>query len=131
LVDGKQYRTRLRTWGGGTKSEWTDYQLLTAVADPTPPGPVTDVSVTEGTGQALFQWTAPNSSNYFACRLYLNTTNSFSGASLVATEYGPPSAIDQRTILGLDDGDYYAWLVAINPSGRAASAVPTGIFSVS
>lgn len=131
LVDGKQYRTRLRTWGGGTKSEWTDYQLLTAVADPTPPGPVTDVSVSEGTGQALFQWTAPNSSNYFACRIYIGTTNVLDDADLAATEYGPPSAIDQRTILGLDDGDYYAWLVAINPSGRPASAVPTGIFAVS
>ncbi|WP_188348421.1 hypothetical protein [Agrobacterium tumefaciens] len=52
-------------------------------------------------------------------------------ASLVATEYGPPSATDQRTIIGLDDGDYYAWLVAINPSGRPASPVPTGIFTVS
>ncbi|MDH0118152.1 hypothetical protein N7379_27250, partial [Rhizobium pusense] len=76
-------------------------------------------------------WTAPNSSNYFACRIYIGTTNVLDDAELAATEYGPPSAIDQRTILGLDDGDYYAWLVAINPSGRPASAVPTGVFSVS
>lgn len=131
LVDGKEYRTRLRAWGVGTSSQWTEYQLLTAVADPAPPGPVTDVSVSEGTGQALFEWTAPNSSNYFACRVYVGTIDDPDEATLVATEYGPPSAIDQRTILGLDEGDYFGWLVAINTSGRPAAAAPTGMFTVS
>jgi hypothetical protein len=99
--------------------------------DPVAPGVVTDVSVTEGVGQALFEWTAPNSPNYYACRIYVGTTNVLADAVLVATEYGPPSAIDNRTVLGLVPGDYYGWLVAINPSGRPAAAAPTGIFTVS
>ena len=131
LVDGEQYKVRLRAWGGGTASAWTGYITLTATADPSPPAVVTAVSVTPGSGQALFQWTAPNSANYFACRIYINATNNFGTATLVATEYGPPSAVDNRTVLGLSAGTKYAWLVAINPSGVASPAVATGAFIIS
>lgn len=130
LVDGEQYRVRLRAWGGGSRSDWTSYVLLTATADPVAPGVVTAVSVTPGTGQALFQWTAPNSPNYFAARLYVNTTNTFGTATLSATEYGPPSAVDNRTVLGLSAGTRYGWVVSINPSGVAAAPVATGAFIV-
>lgn len=131
LVDGDEYRFRLRAWGGGTPSEWTDYQIVTATADPVPPGPVDGVTVTEGVGQAMFEWTAPNSANYYACQIRIGTTNNLSASTLVATEYGPPSAVDNRTVLGLSAGTYYGWLLAINPSGRAAPAVATGPFTVS
>ncbi len=130
LVDGQQYRVRLRAWGGGTPSDWTDYQLVTAVADPTAPGVVTGAAVTGGAGQANFSWVAPNSANYAAVRIYINTTNSFSGATLVATEYGPPNIADGRVVTGLTAGTKYGWLVAINSSGVAASEVPTGSFTV-
>lgn len=130
LVDGEEYRVRLSAWGGGTQSAWTDYITLTATADPVAPGAVTSVSVTPGAGQAEFEWTAPNSSNYFACRIYLNTTNNLGTATLVATEYGPPSAVDLRTITSLSPGTYYAWLRSINPSGVAGTAVATGSFTV-
>lgn len=131
LVDGQQYRFRLRSWGGGTPSTWTGYQVATATADPVAPGAVASVSVSTGIGQALFEWTAPNSANYYACRIYIGTTNALVDATLVATEYGPPSAVDNRRVLGLSAGTYYGWLVAINPSGRPAAAVPTGAFVVS
>nr|CAD6417666.1 hypothetical protein REQ54_01736 [Rhizobium sp. Q54] len=130
LVDGQQYRVRLRAWGGGTPSEWTDYQLVTAVADPTAPGVVTGAAVTGGAGQANFSWVAPNSANYAAVRIYVNTTNSFSGATLVATEYGPPNIADGRVVTGLTAGTKYGWLVAINASGVAAAEVATGSFTV-
>ncbi|MDW9805250.1 hypothetical protein GOA91_20425 [Sinorhizobium meliloti] len=130
LVDGEEYRVRLRAWGGGTKSEWTDYVLLTATADPVAPGPVTGVSVTPDVGQAEFQWTAPNSSNYFACRIYINTVDNLGTATLAATEYGPPSATDLRVVTSLAAGTYYGWLRSINPSGIAGTAVATGAFVV-
>lgn len=130
LVDGEEYRVRLRAWGGGTKSEWTDYVLLTATADPVAPAPVTAVSVTPGAGQAEFQWTAPNSSNYFACRIYINTVDNLGTATLAATEYGPPSATDLRVVTSLAAGTYYGWLRSINPSGIAGTAVATGAFVV-
>lgn len=131
LVDGQEYRFRLRAWGGGTPSEWTDYILATATADPVAPGAVTSASLTGGTGQATFNWMAPNTPNYFAARLYLNTTNSFSGSTLAATEYGVAAASDARTVTGLSAGTYYGWVVAINASGVAASEVATGAATVS
>lgn len=136
LVDGEQYRVRLRAWGGGSRSEFTDYVFLTATADPVAPAPVTGVSVNVATpGQAIFQWTAPNSANYYACRIFINTTNNLGTATLAATEYGPPSAVDLRAITSLAAGTYYGWLSAINPSGKpsnaADNAVATGAFVVS
>jgi hypothetical protein len=130
LVDGQQYRVRLRAWGGGTPSAWTDYEFVTVVADPTAPGVVTGAAVTGGAGQANFSWVAPNSANYAAVRIYINTTNTFSGATLVATEYGPPNIADGRVVTGLTAGAKYGWLVAINASGVAAPEVPTGSFVV-
>jgi hypothetical protein len=130
LVDGEEYKCRLRAYGGGTKSAWTDYIFLTATADPVAPGAVTSVSATPGSGQATFQWTAPNSSNYFACRIYINTVNNLGTATLAATEYGPPSAVDNRTVVGLAAGTKYAWLRSINPSGVEGTAVATGSFVV-
>lgn len=130
LVDGQQYRARLRAWGGGTPSDWTDYQLVTAVADPTAPGVVTGASVSGGAGQGSFSWVAPNSPNYSAVRIYINTANSLTGATLVATEYGPPNIADGRVVAGLTAGVKYGFLVSINASGVASAAVATGSFTV-
>ncbi|MGG7534687.1 hypothetical protein [Rhizobium sp. 12,4] len=130
LADGTQYKFRLRAWGGGAASAWTSYQTLTATADPTPPGVVTGASATGGAGQATYNWTAPNSANYSGARLYVNTSNTFSGATLVATEYGSPSSADSHVVTGLAAGTKYGFIVAINASGVAASAVATGSFVV-
>lgn len=130
LVDGQQYRVRLRAWGGGTPSAYTDYVLVTATADPVAPGPVTGAMLTGGAGQVTFDWMAPNSANYFASRLYLSTSNTFSGATLAATEYGAAAANDARTVTGLAAGTYSGWIVAINASGVASTPVATGSATV-
>lgn len=131
LVDGAQYRFRLRAWGGGTPSEWTDYIIATATADPTPPAVVSGAAATGGSGQVNFSWVAPNSPNYAGVRLYLNTANSFTGATLVATEYGPPNIADGRVVTGVSAGTKYGFIVAINNSGVPAAAVSTGAVVVS
>lgn len=130
LVDGEQYRVRLSAWGGGTQSAWTGYTLVTATADPVAPAPVTGAAATGGVGQVTLSWTAPNSSNYFGSRLYINTSNTMTGATLAATEYGPPSSADSRLITGLAAGTRYGFVVAINPSGVSATPVATGAFTV-
>lgn len=130
LADGVQYKFRLRAYGGGTPSEWTDYQTLTATADPSPPGVVASASATGGAGSASFSWTAPNSANYAAARLYINTANTFTGSTLVATEYGPPNISDGRVVTGLTAGTKYGFVVAINASGVPAADVATGAFTV-
>lgn len=131
LGDGVEYRFRARTWSAGARSEWTDYIILTATADPVAPGVVSGVSATGGSGQITFNWTAPNSSNYSAARLYWNTTNSFGTATLAATEYGAPNAADSRIVTGVSAGTRYGWVVAINASGVAASPVATGAVTIS
>ncbi|MCB1464971.1 MAG: hypothetical protein KDJ90_21720 [Nitratireductor sp.] len=131
LADGVEYRFRLRTWSAGVTSDWTDYELRTATADPVAPAAVTGVSGTGGSGSFTFDWTAPNSGNYFAARLYLNTADDFGTATLVATEYGAPSDVENREITGLSADDYYGWVEAINASGVAASPVATGVKTVS
>ncbi|MBB2818987.1 UNVERIFIED_ORG: hypothetical protein GGD59_002232 [Rhizobium esperanzae] len=131
LADGVQYRFRLRAWSAGASSEWTDYETRTATADPTPPSPVSGVGVTTpAAGQASFSWTAPNSANYAAARIYINTTNSMTGATLVATEYGPPNIADGRLVTGLSAGTKYGFIEAINASGIAATPQATGSFTV-
>lgn len=131
LADGEEYRVRLRAFGGGTPSDWTDYEILTATADPVAPGVVTGASLTGGVSEVIFDWTAPNSSNFFAVRCYLNTVNDFSTSVLVATEYGAPAATDSRTVTGIVAGTYYGFLVAINASGVPSSNVGTGSAVVS
>jgi hypothetical protein len=126
LTDGVSFDFRARTWSAGTPSEWTDYQTLVVVADPVAPGPVVAVSATGGDGVINYFWTAPNSPNYAGSRLYWNTSNTFVGATLAATEYGAPNAPDSRTISGLGVGLRYGFIVAINSSGVAASPVATG-----
>jgi hypothetical protein len=91
---------------------------------------VTGASATGGVGQGTFNWTAPNSANYSAARIYINTVNSFSGSTLVATEYGAPSAADSRIVTGLTAGVKYGFIEAINASGVAATAVASGSFVV-
>ncbi|AYD00033.1 hypothetical protein [Neorhizobium sp. NCHU2750] len=131
LVDGAEYKARLRAWGSTTSSDWTDYVPLTATADPVPPDSVTNASVSVDDDDATFIWTAPNSSNYYACRIYIGLSDTFANATLMATEYGGPGLADQRTILNIEDGhDYYGWLVAINASGVAAPAVSVGMFTI-
>ncbi len=130
LSDGAQYRFRLRAWSNGANSAWTDYEVRTATADPTPPGIVTGLSATGGAGQIAFSWTAPNSPNYSAARIYTNTVNSFSGATLRRTEYGPPASPDSYTVTGLSAGTYYGFVEAINASGIAAAPVATGAKTV-
>ena len=130
LADGVQYRFRARTWSAGTPSAWTSYEIRTATADPVAPGIATGVSGLGGSGQITFNWTAPNSANYVGARLYWNTTNSMTGATLVATEYGPPNIADNRVVTGISAGTRYGFVVSINGSGIGATAVGTGALTV-
>lgn len=130
LVDGAEYRFRLRTRSAWKTSDYTDYIIRTAVADPTPPSVATSVSASGGSGSVSFSFTAPNSANYFASLLFLNVVNDFGTASLVATEYGAAKDVESVTVTGLSAGTYYGWVVAINASGVRAAAVATGSISV-
>jgi hypothetical protein len=130
LGDGVEYSFGARTWSVGTPSDRTAPQTLTATADPVAPGVVTGVSGVGGAGQITFNWTAPNSSNYSGARLYWNTSNTIVGATLAATEFGAPNAADTRVVTGISAGTRFGFIVAINGSGVAAAAIPTGPVTV-
>jgi hypothetical protein len=130
LADGVEYKFRLRTWSSGPSSDWSDYAIRISTADPNPPGQAQSVAAIGGSGQISFSWTAPNSANYAAARIYTSGTNSFVGATLRGTEYGPPSSADSRVITGLAAGTYYGFVEAINASGVPAPAVATGAKTV-
>ncbi len=99
-------------------------------ADPTSAGPVTGVSVSPGTGNATINWTAPNSSNYAAARIFWNTVNNFATASAVSPPTnGAPNAFSTATIT-LAAGVKYAWVVSLNRSGVEGTPVATGAFTV-
>lgn len=131
LADGSQYRFRLRTWAGGVSSDWTSYLTRTATADPTAPGVLTSPSATPGAaGEVTFGWTSPNSANYAAAEIYINTSNTITGATLITTEYGPANTADTYLATGLSAGTKYGFIKAINYSGTASAAVATGSFVV-
>ncbi|RKD68965.1 hypothetical protein [Rhizobium sp. WW_1] len=106
-------------------------ETVHTTADPTPAGPVINPSVSPGTGNATINWTAPNSGNYAAARIYWNTTNNFATATAVSPPTsGAPNAFSSATIT-LTAGVKYAWIVSLNRSGVAGTPVATGAFTVS
>ncbi len=112
--------------------EWSPIESVVSTADPTPPAPVTLASATGGTGQATYNWTAPNSANYAGARLYWNTVNNFTTATAVSPpEYGAPGLPDSHVVTGISSGTRFGWVVALNRSGIAAAQVATGSFVVS
>ncbi|MBJ6986950.1 hypothetical protein [Devosia sp. MC521] len=130
--DGGTYNYRVRTLSpAGSPGSWSSVGSITVTADPVAPGVVTAVSATGGTAQITFGWSAPNSANYAGSRLYINTSNSMTGATLVATEFGPPNIADTRVVTGVSAGTRYGFVVAINRSGIPTTAVATGAITVS
>ncbi len=131
LSDGEEYEFQARHVSlSGKGGPWTASVVLTAVADPTAPGVVTGVTKTGGAGQVVLGWTSPNSANYAAANIRRNTTNNEGTATLVRTEYGPPSTADSWTDTALAAGTYYYWIKARNASGVESASVATGAVTV-
>jgi hypothetical protein len=115
----------------GSYSPRSPTEEVHTTADPTPAGPVTGVSVSPGTGNATISWTAPNSSDYAAARIYWNTVDNFATASAVSPPiYGTPGAFATSSPITLSAGVKYAWVVSLNRSGVEGTPVPTGPFTV-
>lgn len=85
LVDGKEYRFRLRAWAGGSYSEWTSYVTRTAVADATAPMALVSFTQTAPSphlGYAAFSFTTDNDPRIRSVDLYrVAAGSSFNPAS--------------------------------------------------
>lgn len=130
LVDGVEYGFRLRTISGGAASEFTETIYRIAMADPVAPDPVLNVVANVETSALRFNWTAPNSANYFAARIYIGTSNVFENATLAIIENGSANQDENVLVEGLQAGGYYGFIEAINASGVAAEPVETGLLNV-
>jgi len=126
LVDGQEYRFRLRAWSVGSPSTWTGYVNRTATADPVAPAPPSGVSASRGAGSAGLAWTTPNSANFASSMIWRSTANDFSTAILVDVVYSAPSSARTYTNSGLAAGTYYFWITAANGSGVESAEVATG-----
>lgn len=132
LSDGEEYEFQIRYVTLAKKAgPWTDSVVITAIADTTPPDPVTNVTKAGGTGSVALGFKAPASANYAATNIYRGTVNSFGSASLVGTVYGAPNTSYTTTDAGLAAGTYYYWLVSRNASGVEGTEVATGSVTVS
>ena len=132
LIDGETYDVRVRFLGpNGGATSWSVVEDILATADPVPPGSVTNVVGVGGVGEVTLTWDTPTSINYRAARIFQGTTNVFGSATQVDVVYGFPNTVGANvTLTGLSAGTLYFWVVAINPSGVAASPVGTGAVTI-
>ncbi len=113
-----------------TISTWCTALTITATADPNAPAAPPTATVAKAGTTATVSWTAPNSANYAAMRVYRHTSNVPGSATLRATVYGSPSLAGSWADTGLANGTYYWWIVPINASGTAGAykaTTPTSI----
>jgi hypothetical protein len=141
LIDGQEYRFRLRTWAGSSPSEWTAYETLTITADAVAPG-TPSFSLTSAAphlGFATFAVTAPNDLNLKRIKFYRKAT----GVALDVNADTPfknmavaPNASfnftdgDDTRINQLTNGDFpggvsTGWTLGANWSAASGAAVHT------
>lgn len=127
LEDGKLYDVRFR-WrsASGAAGPYALIENIPATADPTPPGPVTNLATDPGNtaGTVAISWTNPNSVNFKAVRIYRKNSSSFTGAvDILGPLYGAPG-----TGMVIEDtppsaGTWYYWVISENGSGVQAARV--------
>ncbi len=127
LEDGTSYdvRMRWRTAAGGA-GDYALIENIAAVADPTPPLPVTGLDTNPGptSGTVRISWKNPNSENFKAVRIFRNNSTNFATATdLAGPVYGPAGANQIYDDTPPSAGTWRYWIVAENGSGKRASAV--------
>ena len=126
--DGSMYEITARHVAtGGTTSEYTAPVTIIATADAVPPATVTGFTPVADDASIILSWVTPNSANFAATRLYINSTDTLTGATLEATVYSAPSQAQSYTITGLDPGTYWVLATAVNGSGVASAPVSASV----
>lgn len=125
--DGEEYEVQAAHTGyGGSASgnvgEWTDSETITTVADETAPDLPSGLGRTTGAGTATVSWFNPTSANFYAARVYRNTSNNFGTSVVVGDSFGSPGQLTSR-VESLSAGTYFWWVTSINRSGVESSPV--------
>lgn len=138
LTDGSTYRVRVRNktialrvsdWKPDTAVEVDAVQNLVA------PALVTDIDLTEDSGDILVDYITPNDANYAGAQIYrADYASAYAGpfsfvdASLVATGYGAANSAQQFLDGSPSAGVYAYWIKSINSSGTASG--PTAVETI-
>lgn len=127
-ADGVTYEVQAALWSsyGGTEGPWSASIFITASADTVAPAPHQSFVANGGVGQASGAFTAPNSTNYGATRLYRGTSPTFSAATLIRTFNGAPGQATDFTDPGRPAGTHRYWAMAVNRSGFGDASSTTG-----
>lgn len=122
--DGSLYQVEARHVAtAGARSEYCAPVSVAATADPTPPDVVLSLSATGDVASLDATWVTPNSANFSASRVYWNTSNSLTGATLDETIYSAPSQSQSHTITGLLAGTVWVLITSRNGSGVESAPV--------
>lgn len=130
VSDGDTYEFRWRVWSiGGDVSSWSSIVEVVAVADQSSPGTLQAFSVSSpSAGNVTVAFTSPDSSNYFATRIYragyapgYSGPYDFGDASQVRDEPGFKDTADSWQDTGLATGHYAYWAEPLNGSGGAGT----------
>jgi hypothetical protein len=127
VEDGVTYDVQVR-WVvpyGGTEGDWSATDTITVIADPTPPGLPTSVTASKSGSDVTISWVTPNSLNFYRVRVYRNSINDFSTATLFVAIGGAPFTAGSYVDAARPNGTWYYWVTAINPSGAETAAVAT------
>lgn len=124
LIDGQEYRFKLRSRSGGAVSDWTAEIVAVAHANTTPPDPPVALASAVVAGDVVVEWDAPADPIMRTVQIWKNTSNDFSTALLLATDYGGPSSHGIYTDHAVSAGNtYYYWVRSLNYSGVASAEV--------
>lgn len=116
LVDGQQYRARLRAWGGGKSSAWTDYVIVTARADSVVPGAPNSLMVSNSAGTVSVSARAANDNSRYLVFKRGTAAQSFADATLIGRiSVGANQVISLSDVPGV--GTWKYWVGSENISG--------------
>lgn len=120
LVDGQAYEAELRNVTAARRpSAWVASGSVAAIANTTPPDPVTDLTATAVAGDIEVTWLTPNDPLHNATRVYRASGSGapFSSAALLTVIYGPANTAQGIVDTGLAAGTYVYWAASANASG--------------
>ncbi|WP_158250696.1 hypothetical protein [Novosphingobium sp. HII-3] len=92
------------------------------------PDQVSEVALSSpGVGKVLVKWRDPTTSNYYATRLYRNTSNSFGTATKVNGDFlGSLGGSREYEDTGLMPDTYHYWIVTVSDTGAVGDPLYVG-----
>lgn len=121
VIGGYTYGVRLRARAIGGVSAWTPEQTIAATGDDVPPGPPTDIVVTEVYGGAVFTFTPPPDADTLEVRFYAAPTDDETAAVLVG------AGLHRVALTGLPAGTTrWVWAASVDTSGNECAWIALG-----